>query len=153
AKRAREVGSEELSEVAFRELLAALGSGPAYEALRAALMQPRWKPARVDALWEWLNTASWFQERGDSEAVERMLAEAGGAPETLLWRIGRSQPASPVDELVRRLGQLLDPDRLAVVPMRRRAVLLAETRLLMAAEDVGPLPWTSIVSVAQPGHR
>jgi hypothetical protein len=151
AKRAKEMGSEELSEVAFRELLSAL-EGPARVALRAALIRPRWKPARVDALWEWLNTAAWFQERGDEDAVNQMLAEAGEATEGLLWRLGRQSPDSPVDELIARLAQLLDADRLAVVPLRRRAVLLAETRLLMAAEDVRPLPWTSIVNVAQVGH-
>jgi hypothetical protein len=151
-KRAKETGSEELSEVAFRELLSVLGSGPARDALRAALVRPRWKPARVDALWEWLNTAAWFQERGDEEAVAQMLAEAGEAKEALLWRLGRTSPDSPVDELIARLAQLLDADRLAVVPLRRRAVLLAETRLLMAADDIKPLPWTSIVNVAQVGH-
>lgn len=149
AKRAKELGAEELSEAATRDMLDVLGSGPAYDALRATLIRPRWKPARVDALWEWLNTAAWLKERGDEAAITAMMAEAGEASLALGWRIGAQTPEQPVEELVSRLGSLLYADRLAIVPVRKRATLLAETRLLMQNEDVRPLPWTAIVNVAQ----
>ncbi|MEQ1572112.1 MAG: hypothetical protein ABMA64_41170, partial [Myxococcota bacterium] len=149
-QRARELGPDELSEVAFRELFAALPPGPGRAAIRAALIAPRWKPGRADALWEWLNTAAWFADQGDASAVEQMQAEAGEAASALGWRLGRAPAAEPVDALIGRLGSLLDPDRFEVVPHRRRAALLAETRLLMRTDDVAPLSWPSVVRVAHP---
>lgn len=147
-RRARELRADELSEVSFRRLLAQLPEGDAASAIRGALIKPRWKPLKVDALWEWLNTAAWLQERGDTEAVAAMEAAAGGAREALAWRLGTATPDSAVDALIERLRQLLDPDRLAVVPARRRAPLLVETRLLMRDEDVRALPWPALVRLA-----
>ncbi|HHO52310.1 MAG TPA: hypothetical protein ENK18_15910 [Deltaproteobacteria bacterium] len=147
-RRARELRADELSEVYFRRLLGELPEGPAAEAIRSALIRPRWKPLRVDALWEWLNTAAWLQERGDTEAIAQMAASAGEAGDALAWRLGSDAPPSTVDALIQRLRQLLDPDRLAVVPPRRRAPLLVETRLLMHSEDVRELPWPALVRLA-----
>ncbi|MEQ1503281.1 MAG: hypothetical protein ABMB14_13675 [Myxococcota bacterium] len=149
-RRAGELGADELSEAAVRELLARLEPGPAAAAIRAALIAPRWQPARIDGLWEWIVTAAWFADRGDDDAVAQIVAAAGEATDAIRWRIGSDHPADPVDGLIARLRQLLDPDRFAVVPERRRAPLIAETRLLMATADAGPLPWESVVRVACP---
>lgn len=152
--RVAELGSDELSEAAFRELYARMPEGAPRDAVRKGLLEPRWTPARADTLWEWLNTARFFHQRGDADAVARMHAVAGEAEQALRWRIGDGLPIEPVEGLVaaliERLGRLLDPDRLAVVPVRRRAALLAETRLLMQTDDIQALPWPSLVRGAHP---
>jgi hypothetical protein len=146
--RAREMGPDELSEVGFRHLLGRLPPGPAADAIRGGLLRPRWIPAGIDALWEWLETAAWFVERDDAEAMDRMLGAAAEGAVALRWRVGAGRPDAPVEALIERLRQLLDADRFAVIPTRRRAALIAETRLLMRTDDVGPLPWPALMRVA-----
>lgn len=146
--RSREIGAEELTEAAFRGLHDALPDGPARDAVREALLEPRWKPGRVDALWEWLNTAAWFQEAGDDDAVARMRASAEGAAEALSLKLGEVPDAVVSEVLVDRLHRLLDRDRLAVTPKPELAANLAELRLWMHLPAAQKLPWGSLVRLA-----
>ncbi len=146
--RSREIGAEELTEAAFRGLYDALPDGKARQAVREVLIEPRWKPGRVDTLWEWLNTAAWFQQAGDEFAVERMKEGAGVAATALELCLGHV-PDGPVSEvLVERLHQLLDRDRLAITPKPQLAGLLAEVRLWMKLPECRELPWGPLVRLA-----
>jgi len=146
--RSREIGAEELTEAAFRGLHDALPDCEARAAVREALIEPRWKPGRVDTLWEWLNTASWFQAQGDVEATERMRAAAGVASAALDLRLGRVPGGIVSEVLIDRLQRMLDRDRLAVTPKPQLAALLAEIRLWMRLPDARDLPWASLVRLA-----
>ncbi|MEN0066880.1 MAG: hypothetical protein AAGA48_32415 [Myxococcota bacterium] len=146
--RSNEVGAEELTESAFRGLHDALPPGGARDAIRASLLKPRWKPGRVDALWEWLNTAAWFQAAGDDAALETMRESAGVAIDALTLRLGMVPEGVVTEILVERLERLLNRDRLAVTAKPQLASLLAEIRLWMHLPEAQSLPWGSLVRLA-----
>ncbi|MEO0600015.1 MAG: hypothetical protein AAF211_01185 [Myxococcota bacterium] len=151
--RSREIGAEELTEAAFRGLHDALPEGEARAAVRETLLVPRWKPGRVDTLWEWLNTAAWFQEAGDTDALAHMEASAGVAIDALRLRLGHVPEGVVSEVLVERLHQLLDRDRLAITPKPQLASLLAEVRLWMRLPDARKLPWGPLVRLAASDSR
>lgn len=151
-KRVKELGGDVMTEETFRDVLEHMRADVEAEAtlataIRKQLIKARWKPGRLDALWSWLDTAGWFRERGDEEAVAAMTADAGGAALALELRLGTA-PAPDIDGLSERLRLLLDEDRLLVMGQGQRATLLAETRAILAMEAFAHVNWPAVVRLS-----
>lgn len=153
---ARQLGPDVQTEQALLDVVAALGEGEedAAAAIVRELVKARWRPARLDALWAWLETAAWLQGRGGEAAgpaLEAMRANAGPAARALQMRLsGVGEGAT--EQLIDKLGVLLDRDRTRLVSPERRAALLAEARVLVESEALAEVPWAPLVRVAARGE-
>lgn len=128
------------------------------EMTRAALdrlQAPTWRDAHgqegCDLLWCWLDTAIWLAGRGDARTLEQMRDTAAEAAPALALRLTDALPghaADPAEALVPRLRKLLDPVTFDTTPDPWRAVLVAETLLLLDLTPVRGLPWGKLLERA-----
>lgn len=162
-RRAAELGADVMSEEALRDIYDALtansAEGLCRQEIRKALLRARWRPAYYDVLWSWMDTARWFADAGDQEAVAHILETAGPARTALELGLMLSEDtvnsangeSLSVDALTTRLGRLLVPDRLHVMPPLERAITLCESRALLAQPQFATLDWPTLVRLATRG--
>ena len=133
---------------ALRRLFANVEAG-ATAAVRARLIHPLWSASQsqhmLDALCSWLETASWFKDRGDSEAVASMMAHAGDASPALRTTLGERN-ADPLARVLALLPVAMDPDVFATTP--RAETLLAELLALLKTPELANIPWRPLVTRA-----
>jgi hypothetical protein len=146
--RAAELGPDVLTEEVFRRLLERV-DGDAADAIRTALISPRWKPHRIDALDCWVETARWFAARDDHDAVDQMLAHAGLARPAI--EVASQRRHGTMDELIDELRIVLDADRSAVVGRQSRAARIEHARALMRLDHLRDVPMDAIVRLAGAG--
>lgn len=139
---------------------------PAAATIRERLVRPDWAPGRDglkertlghpthwEMLWTWLETARWFQEKGDQDALQRMqsVAHANGAGPAFDLAVGARLPDGASDALAAalpRLRAMLDPDLWATTVGMRRTVLVVESWHLVHHPDIATLPWDAMAGRA-----
>jgi hypothetical protein len=151
----------------LHDLLEKTSQGAAAAAtIRERLIRPAWAPGREDlddrvlgspAHWEmllaWLETARWFQEKGDQEALQGMrpVAYTNGAGPAFDLAVGDRLPGGASDALeaaLPRLRAVLDPDIWATTVGVRRTLLVVESWYLVHHIDIATLPWDATVGRA-----
>lgn len=124
-------------------------AGAAAHAVRARLMVPRWSTNpnlhTLDALCGWLDTAAWFKERGDAEAVATMRAEAGTAPAALGARLDGAQVSS-LERVLALLPVAMDDDVFASTYAAEAHI--AELLALLSDPILQRFRWRPLVSRA-----
>ena len=135
-------------DAALRGLFTNVDLGAA-AAVRERLILPTWRsapgPHVLDGLCSWLETAAWFKDRGDSEAVTSMMAHAGDAGPALLTTLGE-RTADPLARLLTLLPVAMDADVFATT--RSVECLLAELLALVKTPELANIPWRPLVTRA-----
>jgi hypothetical protein len=158
--RAKEAPAEPQSEEVLRtmadELRMDLSCINIHEAICNRLIEPRWKALRkmqrLDGLCSWLESAKWFHNHNNYDALRQMIAEAPEAEAAIMLHTEKRLPpgaTSAPSAVIDRLRTVLNSDAREIVGHEVWTIQLAELLALFTLDSVRALPWEGLVRQAR----